>query len=373
MRPLGRRPRQARSLVGLIAFERCVFECPVCRATRAPADEALGLRHGQRMTRSLVRRVAWLAARRSYGQASADLHELCGLPVSPAECARVALEEGARLDARQRWREQALLAPVVEIGQCLPEPDLACERLVIEADATTVLTVPGEEHKSVWCAKAFGLEHRARKDGSGRPVITDARHAASAVDFEDFGARLKALALRTGLRRARARAFVADGAPPLWRWAEHNLPRGTVLIQDLWHVLEHLSLLAQDLHGPKAWRATFERWRAMVRQSLVGEVLDELRAERARRGRRLRQRLADEIRYLENGKARMDYARYAREGWPLGSGAAEGECKHLVKERFGLTGAHWRRKNIPRPLALRLSIENGEWEQDWREDQALAA
>jgi hypothetical protein len=259
----------------------------------------------------------------------------------------------------------------VEIGQRLPEPEMACERLVIEADATTVLTVPGEEHKSVWCAKAFGLEHRAR-DGSGRPVLTEARHAASALDLEDFGPRLRALALRAGLRKAKARAFIADGAPALWLWAEQNLPPGTVLIQDLWHVLEHLAALAQDLFG-QAWHEPFERWKALMRSSRAGEVIRELEAEHTRRRGRPRQRLFEEIRYLRNGQSRMDYARYEREGWPLGSGAVEGECKHLVKERFALTGAHWRRRNIPLVLALRLSIFNGQWERDWQDDQRLAA
>jgi len=371
MRRIGLRPRRARTLAGPIAFEREVFECPACRRSLAPCDALVGLAAGEKMTRSLVRRVAWASARTSYTDASADLAELVGLAVSPAECARVAEQEGRRLDALQRQREAESLAPVVEIGQRVPEPDMACERLVIEADAATVLTRPGEEHKSVLCARAFGLEHRAR-DGSGRPVITESLHTASAVDMDDFGPRARALALRAGLRRAQAVAFIADGAPSLWRWAEHSLPRGTVLIQDLWHVLEHLAVLAQELFG-KGWREPFERWRQMMRTSRVGEVLDELRAEHGRRRGRVRERLRAEIRYLENGRARMDYARYEREGWPVGSGAIEADCKHLIKERFALTGAHWRRGLIPWVLALRLSIFNSDWTRDWREDNALIA
>jgi hypothetical protein len=61
----------------------------------------------------------------------------------------------------------------------------------------------------------------------------------------------------------------------------------------------------------------------------------------------------------------MDYARYGAAGWPIGSGAVEGECKHLVKELFGVTGAHWRRGQIGDVLAARLTIANGEWEAAW--------
>ena len=61
----------------------------------------------------------------------------------------------------------------------------------------------------------------------------------------------------------------------------------------------------------------------------------------------------------------MDYARYAQEGWPIGSGAVEGSCKHLVKERFHVTGARWRRDHIQNSLALRLSTFNEDWNQHW--------
>ena len=63
----------------------------------------------------------------------------------------------------------------------------------------------------------------------------------------------------------------------------------------------------------------------------------------------------------------MDYARYEKQGWPIGSGAVEGTCKHLVKTRFGVTGARWRRKNIGKILALRLALFNNEWDKYWDE------
>jgi hypothetical protein len=74
--------------------------------------------------------------------------------------------------------------------------------------------------------------------------------------------------------------------------------------------------------------------------------------------------------YLEAGRARMDYARFEREGWPIGSGAIEATCKHLVKERFCVTGARWRRGNIPKMLALRIAIFNQEWKEYWEAERA---
>ena len=93
--------------------------------------------------------------------------------------------------------------------------------------------------------------------------------------------------------------------------------------------------------------------------------------KRARHGAAGRIAIDAELTYLRAGRDRMDYARYEAEGWPIGSGAIEGTCKHLVKERFCVTGAHWRRANLPEMLALRLSIFNGEWKADWTDSPDL--
>lgn len=366
MRPIGEKSRRGRTLGGTIRYERPVYECPACRCARAPLDEELGLASGEKLSRGLVRKVAWAGAGQSYREASRTLVELAGVEVSAAECARVALAEGDRIERAQRAREEERLRPVSP-ERPAPPAEIASQRLVLEADATCVPTVAGEDHKSVYCATAFALEDRLRKEGgTERPVIAERRYAASAVDMEDFGPRIKALGYRMGMRRARAVAFLADGAPCLWKWARENLPGHAVLIQDFWHVCEHLAQLLRDLYGPGTRAETLlEQWREALRESRLEEILEHLRREhKSRRGAR-RERLEKEIHYLEAGRERMDYARFRAQGWPIGSGAAEGTCKHLVKERFGVTGAHWRRRNIAPVLALRQSIFNEEWQRDW--------
>jgi hypothetical protein len=367
MRPLRIKERRARTLRGGLSFSRQVFECPSCRMSRATLDEELGLEPHAALTRRFRKKVAWETAQTSFGQSSRNLEHQAELEVSPAECARVAREEGQVLLQAQQQRQQQWAAPGTPEEPAAP-PEHQARRLVVEADATAVLTVEGEEHKMVWCASAFALEQRQRKQDSGRELIGLRRYAASSGDFVDFGPQLRGLANRMGARRARAIAFIADGASCLWRWAQENMPEA-VLIQDYWHVSEHLYALARELFEPEQARGKGEHWSALLRESRMEELLDELRAEHKRRRGALRERLQREINYLQNGRARMDYARFQREGWPIGSGAIEGTCKHLVKERFNLTGARWKRDNIEPVLALRLSIFNQEWEQDWKPDQ----
>lgn len=320
---------------------------------------------GNQLSRAVVRKVAWSAATGSFAWASRNMKEMIGVEVSAAECQRAGLEVGLAVERRQREDEARRVAPVSP-ERPAPEPEIACERLVIEADATCVLTVATQEHKSVYCGRAFDLGDRVSKEPSGRPLLGRSRHAASAVDMEDFAGRLKALGYRMGLRRAREVAFVADGAPCLWKWAEENLPEGKVLIQDYWHVAEHLAHLCKDVYEeapPSSER--LKRWKQALLESRVEEVIVELRVDHKRRRGAKRKRIGKEIHYLEAGRERMDYARYRAEGWPIGSGAIEAGCKHLIKERFNLTGARWDRANIPAITALRVAIFNEEWDRFW--------
>ena len=309
----------------------------------------------------MTRKVAWLAARSSFESASEDLRELIDVSVSSSEFHRVAHEVGEAFEEIDGRKEEEWNRPVSP-ERPAPEAQMNPDLLVVTADATTVLTVAGEEHKSVWCGRAFALEARGRKESSGRPFITESLFTASGMNLEDFAVGLKALAYRCGARGAKEVAFIADGARCLWILAASLLPITMVLIQDFWHVCEHLSQLTKDLYG-EDWQGRFERWKEMIHDSRVEEVLVELRAEKRRMDGEKGRRLSAEIGYLEGARERMDYVRYRRQGWPIGAGAIEGTCKHLVKQRFCVTGARWRRANIPAVLALRQAQANGDWDE----------
>jgi len=185
---------------------------------------------------------------------------------------------------------------------------------VIEADATAVLTVKGEENKMVYVATAFDASARGEKQG-GRPFLAERRYTASAENFEDFAPRILALAHRMGARKARQIAFLGDGASCLWNWAEQNLPPATVMIQDPWHVFDRLSKLLDEL-GKKgeAKTARLGRWKGLILAGEAVEVIEELRQMRKGRRGAKRKRIEEEIHYLENGRHRMEYARYRAEG-----------------------------------------------------------
>ena len=69
--------------------------------------------------------------------------------------------------------------------------------------------------------------------------------------------------------------------------------------------------------------------------------------------------------YFERNCARMKYDEYLAAGYPIGSGVAEGACRHLVKDRLERTGMRWHPDGAQAMLNLRATYLNGEWESFW--------
>lgn len=361
MRGAGMLPRRAGTLHGEHEFKRLVFECRDCRASLAPLDAEPGLGKGRTHTAGVRRAAAYEAARGSFADASAALAEHHGIAVSPAEAGAIAHEEGARIAAATQARERAWADGALA-------PELSPECLVIQADATAVLTRKGQEHKMACVVRTFDL---AEPGGDERPRLSHSLFAATAADGAlaeggDLFDRVLALARRAGVDAARRVVFIGDGARPLWLMCEQLFP-DAVQIQDLWHVLEHLSgAAAAAAKSKQEADALRTQWGDDLKEGRIDAVLGELRAHRNRlRAPEARETLRKAADYIEAGRHRMDYPRHIREGLPIGSGPIEAACKHVVKERFGITGARWPRADIGDVLALRAALANNEWDRHW--------
>lgn len=156
-----------------------------------------------------------------------------------------------------------------------------------------------------------------------------------------------------------------DGEKALWDMAREWLPRA-VGILDLFHVLERLWQAAHCFHAersPEAEAFVSHRLR-MLLEGKVGYViggLRRLRDEHNLSGEK-RTRLNSAITYYENNRQHMQYDEYLAAGYPIGSGVAEGACRHLVKDRLECTGMRWTVEGAQAMLHLRAIYLNGCWE-----------
>jgi hypothetical protein len=156
-----------------------------------------------------------------------------------------------------------------------------------------------------------------------------------------------------------------DGEKQLWDTAAEWLSRA-IGVLDLFHVLERLWKAAYCFHAERSPQAEafVSHHLRMLLEGKVGYViggLKRLRDAHDLRGEK-RKTLNAAIRYYENNREHMKYDEYLAAGYPIGSGAAEGACRHLVKDRLERTGMRWTVNGAQAMLHLRAIYLNGCWD-----------
>ena len=78
-------------------------------------------------------------------------------------------------------------------------------------------------------------------------------------------------------------------------------------------------------------------------------------------------RLSNGARFAVSVRVRRAPSRYTAlaEGWPIATGVIEGACRHLVKDRFDITGARWSLDGAEAILKLRALTANGDFDDYW--------
>jgi hypothetical protein len=158
---------------------------------------------------------------------------------------------------------------------------------------------------------------------------------------------------------------VMDGDRSLWTLAKTVL-KGAFFILDLFHVLERLWQAAHCFHaeGSEEAKAFVTDRLQRILEGKVGYVIAGLRKMAAARGLRgsRRTQLNAAIGYLHRNRRYMKYDIYLQAGFPIGSGVAEGACRHLIKDRMEQAGMRWRIPGAQAMLDLRAVYLNGDWE-----------
>ena len=165
--------------------------------------------------------------------------------------------------------------------------------------------------------------------------------------------------------RIRQRVALTDGAEALQDQMRRYLPNFT-LVLDIIHVVEHLWAAGTALYGETdSRREGWVRTQTLdVLSSHTEQVIQRLE-ENATAGsstRHAAQALRRVAGYLQRNLPYMDYARYLKNGWPIGTGVVEGTCRHLIKDRMELSGMRWTVAGAEAILALRAVHENGDWD-----------
>jgi hypothetical protein len=168
------------------------------------------------------------------------------------------------------------------------------------------------------------------------------------------------------------RIVLCDGARGLWSYLDENPQYDEYeKLVDYHHTTEHLSKAAEAIFGKGSPKA--QDWYDQYCSKLQGEdgaagrVLRSLDyyGRTARLSKSRRAALDRERTFFARNGPRMDYARFRRNGWPIGSGPVEAACKSLVKTRLCRSGMRWSRSGGQHILSLRTYVKSDRWNPLW--------
>ncbi len=165
------------------------------------------------------------------------------------------------------------------------------------------------------------------------------------------------------------RIALCDGARGLWTYVDGN-PQfdGYEKLIDYHHTTEHLSRAAEAVFGKGSREA--QDWYDKYCSKLKAEDRGGVRVLRslayydrtAKLSKSRREALAAECTFFTRNEHRMDYARFRRNGWPIGSGPVEAACKSVVKTRLCRSGMRWSRSGGQHILGLRTYVKSARWD-----------
>jgi hypothetical protein len=160
---------------------------------------------------------------------------------------------------------------------------------------------------------------------------------------------------------------LSDGQESLRAARQEYLPEANVVdIADILHVASYVWQAAHAF-----WREGSDEATAFVRERLLrilqgrceGVVrgLHEMSTKRGLTGTK-KKAVNKVCTYLASNRERMRYDEYLSKGYPIASGAVEGACRHLVKDRMERAGMHWTPAGAEAMLNVRSVYVNGDWD-----------
>jgi hypothetical protein len=374
------------TLVGGVQVNRVGYGAPGWESLH-PLDAALRL-PGRCYSYELQRRLVRLAVCGPFDEAVATLADLTGVEVPKRSAEQILIDAAADFEVFYQGRADAAAA-LGEADILVGAIDCKGIPMVKPEGATQVVRRKkgdkANKKKMATVAAVFSQPPRVRtpqqvldslfgttdtpSPKQRHPRPTDKRVWASLLSGkDDFIADVRAETDRRDPARAHTWVIVTDGERALQRRVAASF-EGVTLVLDLLHVTEKLWKAAHALHpegSPKATAFVRER-AARILAGQVSQVVKGLRQIVTKR--HLTGTKANTLRsvadYLYANRTRMAYDHYLAKGWPIASGAVEGTCKTLVRDRFERSGMRWCPDGAEAMLKMRAVYLSGDLDEYW--------
>jgi hypothetical protein len=290
--------------------------------------------------------------------AAEEISSLAGLLGSFADGAERVLEKMSGLHLSESTIERTTeaagerVAKRLEAGESLgPKEEWAWQKdaagqgcAYVSADATGVRQQgPGGarvDGKMAYVAMVYN----ARSDhDSTRPPPRQVRYLSGFYDLQKLGRQLHREALEVGWTAAQQQIAISDGGSGLEDFFHTYFPKAECIL-DFWHAKEYLVELAKVMYPSD--EAARQNWTDEICHQLKHEGGPAVRARLETldvnpSSAEVRETYRCTVQYFRNHEHRMNYPRYVRNSWQIGSGPVESACKTVVGNRLKGGGMRW--------------------------------
>lgn len=321
----------------------------------------------QRLTPAAEEVTALAGVQESFGKAAdRTLRKLAGLRLCESTVERTTEEAGARLGARLAAGAVFGLKAAWKWNRDAAGRTCA----YVSLDATGILMQGPDgakvEGRMVTVGMIYNPQPRDPEEESLSKPCDGARYLAGLYGLEELGLQMRRQGAQVGMDAAGQWIALTDGGNGLEGFIDVNFPRAEKVL-DFQHGATHLAAFAKQFR-PETSEKLLAAWCHTLKHAggaVMIRVLERL--DRKKMTEEVREGHDGLLNYLRNNVDRMDYPRYPRNGWQIGSGAVESACKTVVGQRLKLAGMRWGEDGTDSVCHLRalFKSERGQWRDFW--------
>jgi len=350
------RPAEKTGLERLISGEgvKCVV----------PLDIALGIDDLPfKMTREMMCEVAfWAQNQCSFKAAESVLKKIYGTGVVAETIRKVTECVGGLVFKKDTMDANCLVDNMMNME--LPQDKEGV--LYLQIDGAALNTRCKDEEGSTWRENKLGMVFssdniRTHMNARGEKVsrIVEKEYTSYVGSVNEFKKYLFASAVRQGYGRYKQTVVLCDGAAWIRNMCEELFPDATQIL-DLFHLYENTYEYAKVVfHNDETkYKPWAEDVMVKFKTGKKEEALEQI--EKLFNGK-LPKGTVNLPTYVRNNMDRIDYARYAGQGYYVGSGAIESGNKVVLQKRLKLAGMRWNESTAQCLLSLRAKFESGLW------------
>lgn len=366
-RCVGLRDKQVVCLLGTLKLKRHYYHCQRCGQGCCPWEELLRVAN-QRLTPAAREVVCLLGVQESFGQAAnRTLDKLTGLRLCESSVQRLTEATGTFLKEQQA---QGLL-----LGDGRPydwHRDAQGTRCAYVSVDLTGILMQGQgaakvDGRMLTVGMIYNPQPRQADEEALSKPCDGVRYCAGFYDLDELGLQMRRQAGQVGMNAATQWIALTDGGAGLERFLDVNFPRAEKIL-DFHHAAEHLHAFAKQYRPGKGAEPLAKAWCHSLKHAGGRQVIRMLeRLPRRTMSAAVRDEQEKLLYYLQSNVHRMDYPRYLRRGWQIGSGAVESACKRVVNQRLCLGGMRWGEEGSDAVAHLRALFlsDADQWDAFW--------